>query len=799
MGKDLRFAIRGMLKTPGFTAAAVLALALGIGATTAIFSVVHAVLMKSLGWGEESRLISVQDTYPKRGILHGTLSPPEALDLRSVPQFESSGGFADSTSALQGERAERVPVGQATAGFFEALGIHPAYGRTWTPEEDMKGKSGVTLISAPAWHRRYGGDPAAVGRSVTLDGQLYRIIGVLPEGFSYHGPHEFFVPFGFPADKLPKWRGAHWLESVARLKPGVTMEGAQRALDDLSTRLQQQYPNEYTPEVGWKFGFQPLRDRFVGKMREPLFVLFGAVLLVLLIACANVANLLLARSAAREREFAVRAAIGASRARLIRQLLTEGLVMAAAGTILGVLIAGWGLDALMAAAPRQVKELTDVRISRAVLAFSIVLTFATTLIFALAPALRASRVDLANALKDGAHGTQGAPAARLRSLLVAGQVAISVVLLAGAGLMVRSFAAILDVSPGFDPEGVMSAEMIPGGPAYDNNDDALARYYREGMRVAQGLPGAQAASGVDVIPLSNSSYSLTFFAEGYEKVPGEAPISAEIRRPLPGYFAAVHQKILAGREFTLSDDAKAPPVAMVNQAWVRRFFPGKDVVGHRMRLDSDKHGEWRTIVGVVDDARELALDRPAPPVYYFPALQVPPEQMTLVVRGSVNVQELRKALSDIDLTQPLDHVRPLSDVLASSLTPRKFPLQLLGAFALLALLLAALGIYGVTAYSVAQRTREIGLRMAVGASAAGIVRMVLAASLRVVLLGLLTDALAALALGQVLAAQLYGVTPRDPLTLLATSLVLALIAVIASGLPALRAARIDPMAALRAE
>ena len=797
--RDLRFALRGLLRTPGFTAAAVLALALGIGATTAIFSVVHAVLLRSFGWGEETRLVSVYRLFAGIGTGKGRLSIAELYDLREARFFESVGSFNGATAALQrADGAERLPVARVTSGFFSVLDVRPQFGRVFGPDEEMKGNDGVALVSAPAFRRRFGGDPTSVGRSVALDGRSYAVIGVLPEGFSYGGAHDFFIPYGFTQTQRFDEPGAHYLDVVAKLRPGVSLEAASKALEEHVARMSEAHPRDYPAELQATLKLEPLRERFVASSRQPILVLFGAVLLVLLIACGNVANLLLARSAAREREFALRAALGAERSRIVRQLLTEGFLLAAIGAALGVLLAGWGLDALLAAAPRQIRELANVRLDRAVLAFSTGLTIATTLIFALMPALRASRVDLAASLKDGGRGTAGAPAARLRAVLVVAQVAVCLFLLTGAGLLLRSFGRLLHVSPGFEPQGAIAAELAPAGPSYAD-PDARERYFERALRVASEVPGVTAAGGINLLP-TRGKFGQTYFIEGYELRPGEAPPTDELRCVLPGYFSAMRQGVVAGRDFSMADDAKAPPVVLVNEAWVRRYLPGRDVVGRRLQIDTDRaRNGWRTIVGVVADAREHGLDQPVPPVFYLAAAQEPSDWMTLVVRGQLTPAALRSELSRIDPAQPLDRVLPLEDVLAASLAPRRFPLQLLGVFAALALALSAVGIYGVTAYAVTQRTREIGVRMAIGASAGAVVRLVLASALRTVGVGLCLGTVAALAGGRLIASQLYGVSARDPLTLAAIAALLAVVALAASGIPALRAARIDPMAALRAE
>jgi len=797
--RDLRFALRGLLRTPGFTAAAVLALALGIGATTAIFSVVHAVLLRSFGWGEETRLVSVYRLFAGIGTGKGRLSIAELYDLREARFFESVGSFNGATAALQrADGAERLPVARVTSGFFSVLGVRPQFGRVFGPDEEMKGNDGVALVSAPAFRRRFGGDPTSVGRSVALDGRSYAVIGVLPEGFSYGGAHDFFIPYGFTQTQRFDEPGAHYLDVVAKLRPGVSLQAASKALEEHVGRMSEAHPRDYPAELQATLKLEPLRERFVASSRQPILVLFGAVLLVLLIACGNVANLLLARSAAREREFALRAALGAERSRIVRQLLTEGFLLATIGAALGVLLAGWGLDALLAAAPRQIRELANVRLDRAVLAFSTGLTIATTVIFALMPALRASRVDLAASLKDGGRGTAGAPAARLRAVLVVAQVAVCLFLLTGAGLLLRSFGRLLHVSPGFEPRGAIAAELAPAGPSYAD-PDARERYFERALRVASEVPGVTAAGGINLLP-TRAKFGQTYFIEGYELRPGEAPPTDEFRCVLPGYFSAMRQGVVAGRDFSMADDAKAPPVVLVNEAWVRRYLPGRDVVGRRLQIDTDRaRNGWRTIVGVVADAREHGLDQPVPPVFYLAAAQKPPDWMTLVVRGQLTPAALRSELSRIDPAQPLGRGLPLEDVLAASLAPRRFPLQLLGVFAALALALSAVGIYGVTAYAVTQRTREIGVRMAIGASAGAVVRLVLARALRTVGVGLCLGTVAALAGGRLIASQLYGVSARDPLTLAAIAALLAVVALAASGIPALRAARIDPMAALRAE
>ena len=801
--RDLRFAVRGLLRTPGFTCAAVLALALGIGATTAIFSVVHAVLLRSLGWGEEERLVAIHSDFPGHKLTDAGISPPEYLDLLQSSVLESVGVYDTGTATLQGTPVERVRASSASASFFRTLGVAAAFGRIFADAEDTKGNDGVVLIGDAFFHKRFGGDPAVVGRTVVLDGAPHTVVGVLPESFRFGPPQDVYVPFGFNPAEMPKARTRHGLLGVGRIRRGSSLEQARADLAALTRKVRAEHPDLYSEEAGWRFNAKPLRNEFVGPTRDPLLLLLGAVALVLLIACANVAHLLLARSAARGKELAVRAALGAGRLQIVRQLLTESAVLATVGAILGVAVAAWSMDALLASAPPAVRDLAMTRLHWPVFAFAAGLCVATTLLFGLLPALRSSTPDLASAMKEAGAG--GAPSTgRSRSALIAGQVALSFVLLTASGLVLRSFAHVLDVPPGFDAEGVVTAAVAPAGPSYDDSDAARARYFSEAVRRVAAIPGVLAAGGANALPLTGS-VPRSYRIDGYEPAAGEPQPVSQIRRVEPGYLAALRIPLMSGRDLSALDDARAPLVALVNEAWARRYFPGRDVLGKRLLLaiGSSYEGGYRTVVGVVKDVRELGLDQPAAPTFYLPQAQSVPNQLRIAarVRGDPGhfTSAVREALTAVDPAQPPDEIRPLADIVGGSLAPRRFPLQLLSAFAGLALLLSALGIYGITAYAVEQRTREIGVRMAIGATAGNVVRMMLTGSLRTLGVGLVIGSASALAVAEALSSQLYGVGPRDPLTYLAIALLLTAVALLASGLPALRAARIDPMAALRSE
>ncbi|MFL5312209.1 MAG: ABC transporter permease [Myxococcales bacterium] len=796
--RDLRYAVRMLVRTPGVTAAAVLALALGIGATTGIFSVVHAVLLRSLGWGEESRLVAVRGNFEGQNLIGIWVSVPEYKDLRTAGFLQPVGVYAGYTAAFQGpDRAERVSVGYATGTFFDALGVRPVYGRNFAEEEDVKGRDDVALLSWAAWQKRFGSDPSVVGKTVTIGGLPRTVIGILPAAFHWEQPHEFYLPFGFTPEQLQE-RGSRSLDAVARLAPGVSLQAASRRLEDFSAEVRKAHPDNYPDAVRWRLTLTPLRDRFVGSARQPLLVLLGAVLLVLLIACANVANLMLARGAARSREIAVRTALGASRSRLVRQLLTESALLALAGTVGGVLLSVWSLDLLLAAAPEGIRHLADVRLDRAVLAFAAALTALTTVLFGLIPALHATRSNLVDALKDGGQGSAGPSRGRLRRGLVVGQFALSLMLLAGAGLLLRSFAEVLRVRPGFDA-GVLAAQVTLGGSQYEDRA-AQQRYWTDVVRRIAAIPGVESAGAISEPPLEGRG-DWSYHIEGYEAKPGEFP-DDELRQATPGYFRTMRIHV-GGREFSDGDDERAPLVLLVNEAWVRRFFPGEDVIGRQIRLGNHK-GKPRSIVGVVGDSHDLGLDGPTPPMLFLPQAQLASSRMTLMVRSAGGrpgtlQQPVQAALAEIDRGQPPDWIAPFEERIAGALAPRRFPLQLLGAFAALALALSALGIYGVTAYGVTQRTREIGVRIAIGAQRADVLRMVMVGAVKLAALGVALGVGGALAFSRLLSSQLYGVGSRDPLTYAAMSALLAAVALVASWLPARRATRVDPMVALRTE
>ena len=808
LARDLRFAWRTLRKSPGVTAAAIVALALGIGANSAIFSVVDGVLLRPLPYRAPEQLVRVFTNFGAETSSHSASSYPEYQDVREKTHtLASVAAFTGTDANLSGDGApERVRLELVSRSFLPTLGVEPALGRNFTADEDGGRGQKVALITDELWRRRFGGDASVLGKSITLDREPYQIVGVLPRGFSFDRPHDVYVPLALSLEDRDK-RGADWLQMVARRAPGVTEAQLDSDLDGLSRRLRADFSSDYPAELHWFLSAVPLAGYVVGDVRLMLLVLLGAVACVLIIACANVANLLLARTAARTREMALRRALGARRGQIVRQLLTESLLLSLAGGGLGLLLAVWGIDALVAIAPSTLPRFGEVQLDLRVLLFTAAVALVTGVLFGLAPALAASRPELHDALKDGAR-TTGHGHGRLRKTLIVAEIAISLVLLVGAGLMLRSFARLRAVDPGFATDHLLTLRISLPTPLADETDADYTRYAAFFTRARErlaALPGVRSAGGASVLPFSHSEEILTFAIDGYTPPAKLGMQAAFIREVTPGYFETMGIPLVAGRLLAASDTYDAPPVMVVNQAFVRRFWPkGGDPVGKRLKLDGAPDAKWWTIAGVVGDTRTRGLAAAPVAECYFPhAQRRRAAALTMVLRTDGNPTALagaaRAAIAELDPSQPVFDVRPMDDVVAATMAQRRFTLTLMLLFGVVALVLAAVGIYGVMAYTVAQRTREVGIRMALGARPAAVLAMVLGDGMRLVALGLALGAAAALALGRVVSSLLYGVGAADPLTYALIAAGLAAVALLAIVLPARRAMRVDPMVALRAE
>ena len=796
---DLKFALRQLTKSPGFTAIAVLTLALGIGACTAIFSVVNGVLLRPLDYAQPDRIVVIRESAPPE-FPEFSVSPPNFLDWeRQAKSFASIAAVSSTSLNLAGDgEPQRLTGIKVTAHYFDVYGVRAALGRTFLPEEDAPGKNHVIVLSYPCWQRLFAGASDVVGRTLQLNGEPYTVTGVAPAGFGVANKVDAWVPMAFtPAESANDNRGAHYVGVTARLKPGVTAAQADAELKLIAARLAQQYPDS---NKGWTAFALPLLDYSVRDIRAVLWTLLGAVGCVLLIACANIANLLLARATARHREISIRAALGASRARLVRQLLTESVLLALAGGVAGVLVARWGLDALLALAPASLPRTNDIHLDGGVLAFSLVLSVTTGVLFGLAPAWLAARADVNEALKQGSRGTtEGGARGRLRSTLVVLEVAGALVLLASGGLLVRSFARLAHVDPGFVPENATLLRLSLPAKKYGQPAQQVA-FAGALLDRLQALPGVQAAGLTHSMPLVGD-YNLSFVIQGRPVAPSDQP-SASYYAVTPGYFPAMGIRLVRGRLFTARDDAKAPRVAIVNETFVRQHFPHEEVLGHRIYITNGPES-WREIVGVVADVTQSGVDKVTPAQTYEPFAQQPYETLNVVIRttgpAAPLLGALRPAVYAVDKDQPVRSIQPLEDIMAASLSRQRFAMLLLGIFSLVALLIAAVGIYGVMAYNVTQRTGEFGIRLALGAQPRDVLRLVFRHGARLVGFGLLLGLAASFATARAIESMLFHTNARDPLTLAAITLLLGAVAALACLIPARRATTVDPMIALRAE
>ena len=802
--QDLSFGARMLLKKPGFTAVAVLALALGIGANTAIFSVVKAVLLNPLPYRNPDQLVWIWESNPSNDIPQEPASLPNYDDWRNQARsFSGMAAFAQTALTLTSKgEPERISGTAVTANFFSVLSVEPALGRSFLPEENSPGKNRVVILSNSLWQRRFGGNSNVVGQTLTLNGNPYTVIGIAPAGFknpapAQRHPAEMWVPLTINLEQAQ--RRSDFLNVVARLNSGVGLEQARAEMQTITSRLAQQYPETNT---GWGVTIIPLHERLVGDTRLALLVLMGIVGFLLLIACANMANLLLARSAARQQEIAIRTALGAGRRRLVRQLLTESVLLALSGGALGALLAMWSVEALVALRPVDLPRLDEVGLDWKVLTFTLAVSLITGVVFGLLPALYATSPNLTELLKEGGRSaTEGVRGSRLRSSLVISEIALAMMLLIGAGLMIRSFLRLQEVDPGFNPEGILAIDLSLPASKYREDRQIVAFFHQLTGRLST-LPGVEGAAVVSALPLAGGDIT-TFSIEGRPEPPPSQVIDAEYRVVSPGYFTTMGIPLVRGSGFTEHHTAEVPAVTIINETMARQFWPGEDPIGQRINLGNPARSPWRTIIGIVKDIRNEGLDREPYPQMYAPYAQFPRRSMTLVARAASAplglVPSIRRELTGVDQDQPLYNVRTMEQVMAESIARRRFNMLLITIFASVGLILAVVGVYGVISYSVTQRTHEIGIRLALGAQSKDVLKLVVKHGMASVFIGMSVGLVGAVTLTRVMESLIFGVSTTDPVTFTAVTALLTLVALLACYIPARRATKVDPMIALRYE
>ncbi len=806
--QDIRYGFRMLIKRPSFTIIVVLTMALGIAANTTIFSAVDAVLLNPLPYQDPDRLVAVWETNKKLGPEmwdRNEVAMGNFRDFRSRNQvFEQLGSLftADVTLTGVGE-PERIRSCVVTTNLFQVLGVQPMIGRSFLPEEEKPGSGRVVILSHAAWERLLGSDRNLTNKSVTLNGNPVAVIGVMPPNFELQFPTYIRVDIWLPLriDPANVDRNNHFLYALARLKPGVSRDQAQSEMNLIATQLQQQYPETNAQKA---VNIVPLRKQLVGKVESYLYLLFGAVGFVLLIACANVAGLLLARVTARHKEVAVRIALGASRWRIIRQLLTESIILSALSGLLGLLFAYAGIKLLVALTPPDVPRLHEIGLHVPVFLWTLAISIFTGVLFGLAPALQASRPDLNDALKKSAGRNQGGfQRGGLRNPLIVAEVALALLLSVGAGLMIKSFMRLQQVSPGFEPNNLLTMNISLPRQKYKEPQQANA-FFDQVAEHIKTVPGVKSVGGTDPLPFSNSNATTSFFIEGAPAVPlADRPEVGE-RAVTPAYFETMGIPVLKGRSFTAQDRDNTQHVIVVNEALASRYWPNQDVMGKRLGFEKDPSKQsWREIVGVVGNVKHFGLDAEAKPEVYFPYQQYPRNFMTVVVRTSSDpvsmIPAIRSQVFATDKDQPVFDIMTMDQRLAKSVASSRFVMLLLGAFSVLALGLAAVGLYGAMSYLVNQRTQELGLRMALGASRTDVFKLVVGKGMRLALIGIAIGLVASLALTRVMRSLLFEVTPTDVLTFVIVPVVLLTVTLLACYIPARRATNVDPLTSLRYE
>jgi predicted permease len=815
--QDLRFAVRSLRKHPGFTAVAIATLALGIGANAAMFTVVNAVVLRPLPYLAADRLVRVTADVRGLGSEDIGVSPPELFDYRDRSELfdDIAGVFPIDANLTEVDEPERVEVLLVSPTYFSVLGVRPQLGRIFSADDNHPGIAEVVVISDALWKRRFGGRADVIGRKLRIDGDWFAVVGVAPPEFRHPGRAlrtevEMWAPSGYRATPFPpleKSRGSYVLSgAIGRLKPGLSVSDAQMRLDAFAERLRAEYPTDYPSGAGWSPRIVGLQEDLVGRSKTALVMMLAFVGLVLLIACANIAGLVLARSAGRQRELGIRRALGAGRARLARLLLIESLLVAMCGGIVGFLVAVWGKDLVLALAPPTLPRMAEISIDVRVVLFAACVAFATGVLFGLAPAWQFSKPDVLRTLKDGSRGATARQS--IRSVLVVGEFALAMVLLVASALLVRSFWLMMQVNPGFDGRRVLTAQLWLPQP----NDPSQGRYFKhqarlaffdEVLRRARELPGAEAAAIVQSLPLDGQRGFTTITIDGQAADASAQIPTVQGNIVSSDYFSLMGIPVRAGRAFD-STDVGGGPVAIINEQTARTYFAGSDPIGRRLHFGRPRpQPTWLTIVGVVGNVLTDNLEAEARPMVYRPLAQASSLSMGIVVRANTGPERLgvplAQAVRRVDADQPTFAVRTMEQVVSDGMSSRRFAIQVVGAFAVLALLLAAIGIYGVMAYLVGQRTHEIGIRIALGARRAEVIWMVVARALALTAAGVVIGGVVSLAVSQLLAGMLFQIRPSDPWTFAAISALLTLTAVAAAAAPALRAAHVDPIVALRAE
>ncbi len=818
--RDLHYAFRSLAKNPGFAIAAILSLAIGIGANTSIFSITSALLLRPLPYKDASRLVIVWNRSPGLGITQDWFSTAQYFDIKNGHSgFEDAAiAFGTADNLTGNGEPERIGTIRISSNLLPMLGYRAAMGRLFISDEDVAGHARTALLSYGTWTRRFGSDPHILGKTIAINGNPCEIVGVLPKTFSLprevmptlYGAAEqaeILLPFPMPPNAAQN-RDHEDYNIIGKLKPGVTLSQAQAEMDTLTARLRQDHPQQYPPNGGLTFGIVPLKEQVVGDARRTLLILLGAVAFVLLIACANVANLLLSRAVARQKEIAVRTALGASARRIIRQLLTESILLALCGGALGTMFSILSVHWIHILGPKSVPRLSDIGIDREALLFTLSISLFSGILFGLAPALRIARIDLHSILTDGTRGSSGTGAVwgrgnNLRRLLVVSELALSVVLLIGAGLLIRSFARLENVAPGFNPQHVLTLELTMNSRRYKDGPAILATYRQLNERLER-IPGVSAAGSITSLPLSEMFAWGPITIEGRTPPDGENFINADERIVSGHYFEAMQIPLRQGRFFNDLDTATTQKIAIIDEYFAQQYWPNEDPIGKRIRSGGLESKEpWITIVGVVGRIKQDTLDSDPRIAFYLPHSQYITSAMNMVLRSggapTALTSAIKKEIREIDPDLPIYNVRTMDDRVQESLARRRFSMMMLGLFALLALVLATIGIYGVMGYMVSQGTREIGIRLALGATQSNILRLVVRQGMALALTGVAIGLAGAFILTRLMSSLLFGVQSTDPLTFVAIAALLTLIALLASYIPARRAARIDPMVSLRCE